>query len=433
MKKALGPILGLILILLLGSPWFVGKQIETFYREITREALEKNPALEMTDLIYQRGWFTSTVTATIRITYMGQEQPLPFEVRYTSTLTHGPVFWNALSSASPMGLALDASTLWLTPHDGATGDPDGILEALPPFKTKSTIGFDKVISTVYNIAAHTQTLTSEKGAVDLDFAGLNGSSLFHWGSPDFNFKAEIPSLRMTQGENQRLVIDNLMISAHKKGPDSNARYDIQKVSMENKAFNIHFTLDKPYVEGRYTEDETVYSADLESGFDALAANNLAYAPARLHLKLENLDKKAIKALGKTLSEAKNDDIHSDIYGMMMMGKIMALLPDILKQSPRLTLSTLTLGTGNGESITATGHAAILGDKASTLPSIALIMQALDAEIQAKLPKKFMNTFLDLGKLMQLMDQGLLVSDGKYYRIEAMVQGGHLTLNGTPLM
>ncbi len=433
MKKAIGPILGLILLLLLGSPWFVGKQIESFYTEVTNEALEKNPSLEMSEFTYQRGWFTSTITGGIRVAPMAPDQPLPIEIRYKSTLTHGPIFWGALSSSPPMGLALDDSTLWTTAPDETEKRLDKVLQELPPLKMKSTIGFDKVIATVYNIAAYTQALSNEKGDINLHFEGLNGTSLFQWDSQDFDFQAEIPSFHMNQGEGQKFLIDNLILSAHREGPDSSARYEIHKISVESQGSNTHITLDTPYVEGRYTEAAETCTVDLKSGFGALAANALSYAPARIHLTLDHLDKKSMTALGEILNNAGKEGVGSDMYGMIIMGKIMALLPDILKRNPTLTLATLNLGTAEGEAITATGHATILGEKAAALPSMALMVQALDAQILAQLPKAFMNTFLDLGKLMQMIDQGLLVSDGKYYRIEATIKGGHLTLNGTPLM
>lgn len=435
MKKVLGGILVLILILLTGSPWYVGKQVQTFYNEVLEETLQKNPTLDLTDLDYQRGWFSTTITGSINIKTMKDDSGIPFEVRYKSVITHGPVFWAALSSQSSVGLALDNSTIWIEPTGEDEEEMNTMVRELPPFETTSVIGFNKEISSVYSIAAYAKTLEIGKNPAQINFAGLNGTSTFNWGTKDFDFKLEMPSFTVTESDTEQLTIDSVVFAAHKKGGDTSARYDIAEITMKSDDSNLHFNLDKTYIAAQGREEEEVYNSTFETGFHSLTTNELTYAPAKLQIMLDNLDRASIDTLRDTINEASAniDKIGSDVYGMMIMGKVMELLPELLKRNPKLTLATLNIGTGNGEALTATGYAAVIGEKAANLPSMVLIIQALDIQFEAALPKAFLNTFMDLGKLMQLMDQGFLVSDGKYYRTEATVKDGHVTINGNTIM
>jgi len=435
MKKVLGGIILLILVLLMGAPWYIGKQVQTFYTQITDESLKKNPTLDIKDLDYQRGWFSSVITGGITFKTMGEDLALPAEVRFKSEVTHGPVFWAALSSGSAMGLALDHSTVWIEPVDESDPEMAAMIQELPPFEMKSLIGFDKTISSMYSIAAYAKAIESGKKSMNIDFAGLNGSGTFNWGTSDFDFKAEMPSFAITASETEAFTIDSLTLTAAKAGGDTSARYDIAKIAFNSKDANIHFILDKAYVEALGKEAEEVYNSTLETGFDSLVNNYLTFAPAKLEIMLDNLDKASMDTLRETINEAaaSSDAMGSEMYGMMVMGKVMELLPEILKRDPKLTLATLSLGTGENETLTATGYATVLGEQAVNLPSMAFIVQALDAEFEASLPKAFLSTFVDLGQLMQLMDQGLLVSDETYYRTKATVKEGHVTINGNTIM
>ncbi|VVS92564.1 DUF945 family protein [Desulfoluna spongiiphila] len=434
MKKVLGGIILLILVLLMGAPWYIGKQVQTFYTQITEESLQQNPTLDIKDLDYQRGWFSSVITGTITFKTMGDDLALPADIRFKSDVIHGPVFWAALSSGSAMGLALDHSTVWIEPVDESDPEMAAMIKEIPPFEMKSLIGFNKTISSVYSIAAYAKSIESGSSPVNIDFAGLTGNGTFNWGSKDFDFKAEMPSFSIKESENEAFIIDSLILSAAKAGGDTSARYDIAKIACNSKAANIHFVLDKAYVEALSKETGEVYNSTLETGFDRLVNNYVTFAPAKLELMLDNLDKASIDTLRETINEAAaSDAMGSEMYGMMLMGKVMELLPEILKRDPKLTLTTLSLGTGDDETLTATGYAKILGEQAINLPSAAFIAQALDAEFEAALPKAFLNNFVDLGQLMQLMDQGLLVSDEMYYRTKAIVKEGHVTINGNTIM
>lgn len=435
MKKTLGGIIILIFILLMGAPWYVGRQVQTFYTQVADETLQQNPTLGLTNLDYRRGWFSSTVSGRITLKTIGEDLALPAEVRYTSNITHGPVFWTALSSGSPLGLALDRSTVWLEPTTEEEEEMNAVIRELPPFEMESLVGFDKTISSIFSIAAYAKAIEAEDDPVTIDFAGLHGTGVFNWATQDFDVKTEMPSFTVTENEAEQLAIDSVVLAASKKGGDTSARYDIAQVSVTSHEANIHFNLDKAYVAARGEEKEETYNSTLETGFTSLKSNDLTFAPAELRLMLDNLDKNAMDTLRETINEtaANSDEMGSEMYGMMVMGKVMELLPDILKQDPKLTLASLNLGTGKDEALTAKGYATILGEKAVNLPSMALIVQALDAEFEAALPKAFVNTFMDLGRLMQLMDQGLLISDGKYYRTEATVKEGHVTINGNTIM
>jgi len=435
MKKVLGGIIILVLVLLMGTPWYIGKKIETFYTQITDETLKENPSLDITNLNYQRGWFTSAITGGIAFKTMSQGLALPAELRFKSVITHGPVFWAALSSGTPLGLAFDRSTVWIEPLEEKEEVMNTVIRELPPFEIESLIGFDKTISSVYSIAAYAKAIASETEPLNIDFAGLNGTGTFNRNTRDFDFKAEMPSFAITKTETETFTIDTVVLTANKTGGDTSTRYDISQIAFTSADSNIRFNLDKAYVGALGTEEGEVYNSTLEGGFKSLTNNDLTLAPAKLELMLDNLDKASIDTLRETINEAtaNSEAMGSEMYSMIIIGKVMELLPEILKRDPKLTLATLLLGTGDDEALTATGYATVLGEQAANLPSMALIAQALDAQVEAALPKAFLNTFVDLSQLMQLMEQGFLVSDGKYYRTKATVKEGHVTINGNTIM
>lgn len=435
MKKTLGGIAALVVILLMSAPWIIGRQVEAFYSQITDETFQHSPTIELTDKSYKKGLFTSTVTGGINLKSMGQKLELPFALRYKSVITHGPVFWSAFSSASPVGMASDHTTVWVEPTGEEDAELTALIKELPSFEMDSVIGFTKSIDSVFQIAPYTKTITGEKTPVAIAFAGLTGSGALNWKSRDFDVTVAMPSFTVNEDDTEHLTINSARFSADKKGGDTSARYNFDRIAITSTESNLRFALDAPYMVARGQETEVIYNSALEVGFKSLAANELAYAPARLHITMENLDKPSIDALRETLNEASatNDEMESDMYGIVVMGKIMELLPEILKQNPKITLAELNIGTGKDEALTATGYAAILGEKAAELPSVTLIAQAMDARFEAALPKAFLNTFVDLGKLIKYMDKGFLVSDGRYYRINADIKEGHVTINGNTIM
>lgn len=435
MKKVLGGIILLVLVLLMGAPWYIGKQVETFYTQLTDESLMNNPSMDIKDLDYQRGWFSSVITGDIILKAMGEDLALPVTIRFKSEVTHGPVFWSALSSGSPFGLALDRSSAWLEPVAEEVDEKTmANVREIPSFEMESHIGFDKTISSVYSIAAYAKAFESASKPATIDFAGLNGNGTYNWASKDFDFEAEMPSFTIKENETETFIVDKILLSAAKAGGDTNARYDIDRIAFTSTESNIRFNLDKAYVAAMSKEAEEVYNSTFETGFDNLTNNDLSFAPAKLEIMLDNLDKASMDTLRETINDvAASGSMNSDMYGMMIMGKLMELLPEILKRDPKLTLATLSLGTGKDETLTATGYAEIIGEQAANLPSMTMLIQAVDAEFEASLPKAFLNTFMDLGQLMQLMDQGLLVSDENYYRTKATIKEGHVTINGNTIM
>ncbi|VFQ43328.1 DUF945 family protein [Desulfoluna butyratoxydans] len=434
MKKVLGGIILLVLVLLMGAPWYIGKQVETFYTQLTDESLMNNPSMGIKDLDYQRGWFSSVITGDIILKAMGEDLALPAVIRFKSEVTHGPVFWSALSSGSPIGLALDRSSAWIEPVEESDPELAAIIKEFPSFEMKSHIGFDKTIASVYSIAAYAKTFKETSKPVVIDFAGLNGNGTYNWASKDFDFEAEMPSFSITENEADVFIVDKILLSAAKAGGDTSARYDIERIAFNNKISHTRFNLDKAYVAAMSKEAEEVYNSTFETGFDNLTNNDLSFAPAKLEIMLDNLDKASMDTLRETINDvAASGSMNSDMYGMMIMGKLMELLPEILKRDPKFTLTTLNLGTGKDEALTATGYAEILGEQAANLPSMTMLIQAVNAEFEASLPKAFLNTFMDLGQLMQLMDQGLLVSDENYYRTKATIKEGHVTINGNTIM
>ena len=430
MKKALGPVLGIILIILLASPWFVGKQVQTFYTQATDEMVQKNPTIALTDIDYQRGWFSSTITGAIGIKSISQDIEPPFQLRFTSKLTHGPIFWGNIST----GLALDNTTFRFEPIDDADEELNTLLKELPPFQVESLVGFNKMITTAFSMAAYTKDFEEGSDPVSINFAGVNGNGDFNWGTKNFTFKMQAPSFTVTEGDAIKFTITDIMLSAYKKEGESNARYDIAKIDVENTMESIRFSLDKSYIAADTAEVGDVYNMVLESGFEALAINDKSFTAAKLKLIFDNIDKQSVETLQETINEAATnaDGMSSDMYSMMVLNKVSELLPNILKRSPKMTLETLNFGTGNDETFTATGYAAVMGDKAENLPIMALA-QAMDIRLDANIPKTFLSSIVDLNRLMQLMDQGILVAKDKFYTLEAIFNEGHLTLNGQAIM
>ena len=428
MKKALGPILGIILIILLASPWFVGKQVQTFYTQATDEMVQNNPTITLTDVDYQRGWFSSTITGSMGFKSVSQDIEPPFQLRYTSEITHGPIFWGKVST----GLAFDSTIIQI---DGIEDEElSTLLKELPSFEVDSLVGFNKRISSVFSMASYAKTFDNKVKPLSIDFAGVNGNSDFNWETKDFTFKMQVPSFTVSEGKTMKSSITDLMLSAYKKAGDSNARYDIAKIVVLSSDEDIHFYLDKSYIVAGTTEVGDVYNMVLESGFEDLEVDARDFSAAKLKLVFDNIDKQSVETLQDTINEAASnaDGMTSDMYGMVILSKASELLPELLKRSPKMTLETLTLGTGNNETLTATGYAEVLGDKAENLPLMALA-QAMDIRLDANIPKTFLSSIVDLNVLMRLMDQGILVAKDQFYTLEAMFTEGHLTLNGKAMM
>ena len=431
MKKLLGGITFLLIALLLASPWFVGGQIETYYASLVEEMQKRSPQIDLSDRTYKRGWFSSTITGTVAFTDGLSVDEMPLAVSYKSRVTHGPVFWSALAE-SPLGLALDRSKVWLTPKTEAPLFQE-ILFDLPRFTCTSRIHFKRNIDTRFAMDTYEKEVDVKGDPLAITFKGLSGSGTYNPQTKEAIFQALMPHLDMKGEGKAHLSLEGFSITGSAQGNEGEFTYGLKKLLMVNKKERI--SLEEAYFSGGNKEAEEMYNAFFKCGFKALSSGEKTYAPASLHLTFSNLDKSSFDALAQSLNEAtaKSQQMGSDMLGMVVMGKLMETLPDILKRSPKIELKELLLGTPEKETLTARGYATIDGQQASKLVPGPMLIQAVDAEFSASLPRGFAEKEIGLSRLSMLEGQKVLIFEEKSYTMKASAKKGAVTLNGVRIM
>ncbi|MCG8473501.1 MAG: YdgA family protein [Desulfobacterales bacterium] len=435
MKKALGGITFLLLALILASPWLVGSQIETYYDKLLVDATNQAPTLEIKDYTFNRGWFTSTVTGAIGIKGMPETEEIPVEVRFESTVIHGPVFWKNMTSGTPVGLALDKSRILITPDAKMPEEIKEGVKKIPAIAFESVVNFQRNIITKIQMDTYTGQFDKEGSPVAIDFQGIAGSSTYTPAAQEIAFNLTMPQLTIIDEKGEAFTMKGLALTGQGKGNEGNVRYALENITLKNRDAKINFSLDKAYLGGGNAQADDVYNAFLEAGFATLKADEETFAPAELLIAVENLDKASLDTLKDSLNETmtKSDEMGQEMLGMVVMGKLMEVLPDLLKQNPKIIIKKLNLGTGENTPLTASGYATVIGEKAVKLMASPMIIQAVDAQVEALLPKKFTISTMGLEKLARLVDQQILIPDGDVYRLRAQVKEGHININGTTIM
>ncbi len=274
--------------------------------------------------------------------------------------------------------------------------------------------------------------------------------------------------------------DKAIVSIKGINIESNLNYPAE--NYKNPLGNMYVTIEELYSEGKDADGPNKViinnfminaSSDQQGNLldhihsieiGSITVGGNSYGPGIYELEIRNVDKAAFEEIQASIAESQNSE---GVYDTdMISAQIMKTLPILIKSSPEIELTKLSITTNQGE---IAGHAIIKasGDSLNSEELAAnpiFLMAAISADINLSVSKPLLdNLFKDYkieeisdellsnketlpsedelqvmgneraqSEIMDMLDQKILIlKDGKY-ELEANYSLGQVTLNGNPL-
>ena len=187
-----------------------------------------------------------------------------------------------------------------------------------------------------------------------------------------------------------------------------------------------------------------YAGEFWIEVQQVAIGDAVYGPGEVRIALSDVDATALRKLRRTTrrleAQAASGEVSGETASAAVAGEMMQVLPELLSQSPRLELESLSLGLPSGD-LRGSGAVWFAGNGAPA--HVFDVLAGLGGELDVEAPALAVDSFLaslpneperadsDAG-LGDLRRRGLVLRDGAVYRTRARWRNGQVTINGLPL-
>lgn len=468
MRKLLIIVIILVLVVLVAPFWF-GIKAEDEYNKLI-ETASKIENLEIISRSYKRGWLKSSAEVTYAINN-GEESSL--KIVEKDTIYHGPIPIGLISSGKiklkPVMAVIETTA---DIESDAEDEFFEIINSLPPFDVETTISlsgsgtYEASMPAVDTKVGENRTLKS---------SGVDGVGSFILDPSKVSSVFNVSEFRIED--------DKAIVSLSDINMESNLFYPTS--DFKNPLGNINVKLGKLSSEGKDGDGSkkvTINNFEITAttnqkgnllnhihslGFEQITVGGNDYGPGTYELEIRNIDKAAFEEIQIAISESQTDANHDSASSTdLLIAEIMKTLPSLLKTSPEIELTKLSIQTDEGE-ITGNALISASGDSLENAELAAnpiFLLAAVSAEINLSASKQLFDNLLkdynieeitdqinssneelpsekelqtlamDRAQLeiKDMLDQKILILKDGNYEIKLTYGLGQVTLNGNPL-
>jgi len=445
-------LLALVLIALLALPVWTGVQARTVYEQAVADFnTQAAPMMRLETARYDKGWLTSRVETLVHHTEM------PFSLKFTHDVRHGPLNLPGLVNAEPV-LMLARLDGMLSPGEGPGG------QTMVMARGDSFVGFNGDTQSHWLLEPQLAAMLGTDGQpvwARVDYRAAGG---------DLSFQAQLPELEMSNPQGDYRLSD-LRFRLDMR-PAQGGKFSVGSYGMSLKYLRAGGLADMVAVEdlrirARATERAGKVDTEMAVSFEQVDSPAGVIGPARFILQLNNLDAAALEAYAEMqdeLLQGMDPMLDQQAMAAQLMPQLMGVLPEVFSQA-ELRIPTLYVATTDGA---LNGKATVvvppLNAEAMAVPMAVLTSLNLDAqvaideammrtEMERALRTRLMNArAAELGEggallreeidedaasqtdaqLSVLTSQGYLQLDGGVYRARVTMEGGNILVNGNPI-
>ncbi|UXY14743.1 YdgA family protein [Chitiniphilus purpureus] len=446
-----------------GGAWWAGKAAE---RTLAKQHkwLASLPYFVVTQREYQRGWFSSTESATIKLNpqlyrFMLEREgeALPqFEVRYTQHVQHGPL--PLLLSGNPTPYKAVVTTDFVF-----SAETRQFLEKMfgqqRPISIQNRIGFgdDGRIALGVPAFRYEETLAG----VSVTWQGLKAELQYDGDFNKVKLDASAAGLAVTVRDRGRFAFDGLQLaldqargktglmlgtsSAQIKGMTLElSGAQALRAELQDLAYRSELSENGDFVDG---------SADLKLA--RLLLDGQQYGPAELATEAKHLHGPTLAKLGRELTRLQQQAPDRE----QLAAEVLKLARDqgmpLLAHDPQLAIKSLYMRVPDGD-IRFAGRVGLKGFVPADLDQPASFVSKLNADAEFTMPRQVLEAVaswqaralfggtdsqiaqadLDFlvsqfveGQLQRMASQNLIRIDGDTLSARASLAGGRFVLNG----
>lgn len=459
-----------VLLAVLGLPYWFGIRTEKIYNDIVT-GYSASDNVSIVEKSYERGWLSSRAKTVFAIKNGGAEL-IRFEE--TDTIFHGPFPTPALLSGkaglSPVMAVIDSQLVAIPAGESEYSE---IIKMLPPANFLTRISLDGGGVTDITMAG-IETAAGEQGG-QLKWEGLTGDVTF---SPEFkNVESSLKSagLKVKVKDTILTVTDVAGLSRLKyvgpenKYPVGDIDVTVGKVALQTKKDMgedyENFTVTGIKLTGTSTENQGNFNSKYGLGFGELLVGTGKYGPGVFKLAIKNIDIVSWMKIQEMLKKNQNAP-QTEEARQQFMAELMKIVPGLIKKSPEIELTQLSLKTSNGNldgqlKITVDGSKL---DNPELAANPLFLLAAIKAKAKVTVAKTLLESILTdykkkeitddfkkaddeippdpeiLGmakeeatdEIKGLKDQSIIKESGDNYELNVGYELGQILLNGQPL-
>ena len=465
MKKCV-IILLLIVAAGVGSPFFVGKQLEGRLPAYLQRAAQIGQLnIELTS--YDRGLFRSNAVTTLTFHGVNTEQ-----IVLQHTIWHGPLpigqASNGLWQFSPAAAVVETTLTTGSMQQGAIADLLNRLPGFESFHDLTVVSLSGSTTSQFSIPPFNQNFIEDGDNIEFEWGGLNGTSDISADLTRIESETTLSGIKLSDATSERAITDlAATIRVHEDLSGlllGNVTLDSSAITFGPRGLPPEFSVKGFQLRNAAKLDGVTVNYAIEIAVDEIVHPTMTFAPAGFELLFSRLDAATILAVQHQLQKLQTNVVNlpesdiirqvSDIY--------IAALPALLQKKPEISLNYLRAQTAAGDLwakgkltlsdesnslitldnlsrlVQAEGEAQISGDLLRTL-----VRQTLQPNMESAwqsgqfgdISKEELNNMIDTGSQQQigaLVQQGMLTADGKNYRIDFSYKNQQATLNGHTL-
>jgi uncharacterized protein YdgA (DUF945 family) len=385
----------LLLIVAVGiAPYWFGLETERTYKKIVKEVSE-SAHVAAAQKSYNRAWFNSTAETVFEIRSGNQKIA---SVIVSHNISHGPIPLKQLFSANFQLKPVQAiiySKLKIAPE--TQNELADFFAKFPPAEMKTIIYVRGNGESQLSVPAFNYQL-KEKNA-SINWEGLTGRTTF-----SSNFRQLTTSMKslglIAKNDQYALFVKNIEFNSdlHSETPDlysplGSVTFKIALIDIEKKEDKKErFSLKDIELTGSTEVSNNSINSIHSLGFANLRVDGANYGPGLYEIAIRKIDAPAWGKLQHTLKEIQKVDTPDEKQSLIVFGKIIEILPDLLKKSPEIELTKLNLKTDEGEVL---GRAKVIidGSNRELIKNPFFLLTAVDAEAYISIPAPFFESML----------------------------------------
>jgi len=368
MKKLLA-IIVVVAILIIGSPYFIGRQVEKHVDATIAYINQQNQDVSIEKVSFVRHWFYSELTLKASISQAAAAQQaqanLPFALRgampitkpviitLNSTINHGPLtVGENLEGKRRLEIALGYVHFAIFPKDIENINQSidlarlaALIQEQPLFVITDKIGFmgqDKI--NFKSAAIHHQ---DEEGKIDWD--GIQGKLWLDHNKSKVSAELSNSALMFEGASGQKISTSSMTLNmSHHK--DANGLWvgkttaDMPSLQITNKEGGS-LEIKSVNLDVNTHSQKELFEGDLSFKFADLNHNGKQYGPLVLKTTLDHLDAKALATIAQY--HASNDQNRSAIANLVRQNELLTAITQLLSSQPKLKVDEFSLKTPEG--------------------------------------------------------------------------------------
>ena len=453
-----GIFIGLLLLALLASPFWLGLQTQSSFNESLQTLAAHGSAL-VKNSVFNRGWLASeaenqfilpgSTLLVISATHHIENGPLPLSNLAGGNLT--PV------------LARIESKLVLQAGKDTPAGLARFLGTLPPIAVTTTLDLSGNGSSVVKIAGGQRT----QGGNTIKWTAVSGSILFDKDLKEIKTNLVLPSINY-QSSVGNLQIKNISV-------DSNVHEGTAGYMFGRTSFRVARISMEPFVDisginmGAIIQPKGRFATiSVNYGMNKLVLAKDIYGPGKVNISIRHLDAATLKRFEDELNKIYGRSLPQEQRQMMVTGKLMEYAGKLTRDNPEIEVTRLSFIAPGGE-LQGKAMFVIEGKEQDLSANPMLILTAIKGSAELSMPESLAKAIVmpqiqrDLALLQQegrlsheetsrltpetidqianeaypryLRDSGFgrwFVRDGDGYKFALSVNRGQVVVNGVPL-